>query len=365
MFKVKKRALLWLVFTILFLLFAGLFGWTIKIHRDYLSIPPETLIGNKISNVNALKEKGFPFSFLVIGDTQGRGMAETLIKSALFEKNFSFMVIIGDFVKRPDIWDHRFFLAEMTTEIKPPFPVFLTVGNHDVDYALKIKEPKRRVTPEVFESLYGARNFDFVFNQCLFILLDLDMRNQTGYLNYLRNTLSQKGGGKKHIFIFLHFPPQEVWETIHPSIPQEEMSPLLPNENEFFSLLETYKVTTCFFGHYHGYWRGQRNGVNLVVVGGGGGSLKSWQPEWGKFHHILKVTVDQSIISEEMITRPEKLSVDDSLEWWIWACFLPIIENRTWVVYGLFILFLSSGAASLNFFILSLKKRKRDERKRF
>ncbi len=351
--KVKRRAIIWLISAVLSLSLAGLSGWTIKHQRDYQNTPAEHLIGNKAANVNALKEKGFPFSFLVVGDTQSREMGETLIKLALKQGDDSFMVLVGDFVKDPDIWSHRFFITEMTTEINPPFPVFLVPGNHDIDYtSTKIKEDDRRVTPEVYESLYGARNFDFVFNQCLFILLDLDLRNPTSYLEYLRHTLSQKGEGKKYIFTFIHFPPKMV---------PEDAGPLLPNEDEFFSLLEAYKVKACFFGHYHGYWRGQRNGVNLIVVGGGGGRLKSWQSEWGKFHHILKVSVGQDIIVEEMITLQERFSLEDWFEERVFIQLLPAFQKFAWMFYVLTFLFLSWGIASLFLFVHSFRNKKTGE----
>ncbi len=350
MVKRTREAWLWLFLTVLSFFFGGLVWSAIEFQRNYQHLPPEHLIGNRLSSVKALKEKGFPFSFLVVGDTQNREKAETLMKLALKQGQYSFMILVGDFVKDPDIWNHRFFLTEMATEIKPPFPVFLVPGNHDIDYtSSKIKDHDRRTTPEVYESLYGARNFDFVYNQCLFILLDLDLRNPTSYLTYLRNTLSQKGEGKKYIFVFIHYPPRFV---------PEDAGPLLPNEEEFLSLLETYKVKTCFFGHYHGYWRGQRNGVNLVVVGGGGGRLKSWQSEWGKFHHILKVGVDQSTIVEEMIALQESFSLEDWFEEKVFIRLFPIFQNRGRTLYGLFLVFMASGISSLVFFFVSLKKKR-------
>ena len=354
--RVKRRAILWLASTVFSLFLAGLSGWVIKLHYDYQNIPSEHLIGNKVTNIKALKEKGFPFSFLAIGDTQSREKAEKLMKLALREKNYSFMIIVGDFVKEPDIWNHRFFLTEMTTEIKPPFPVFLTAGNHDIDYGLKIKEDERRVSPEVFESLYGARNFDFVFNECLFIICDIDPRNHSSYLNYLRNTLSKKAEGKKYIFIFIHYPPQGVYEVIDPPLSQEKIGTLFPNEADFSSLLETYRVTTCFFGHYHGYWRGQRKGTNLVVSGGGGARLKESKSPWGKFHHILKVGVDQQVITEEMITLEERFSIEDFFEEWIFINLFPIIENRAWALYLLLILILTWDVYAVILFVTSLKK---------
>jgi hypothetical protein len=214
----------------------------------------------------------------------------------------------------------------MTAEIKPPFPVFLAAGNHDIDYTgSKIKRSDRRVTPEIYESLYGERNFDFIFNDCLFIICGVDLKYPALYLDYLRQALSNKSKGKKHIFVFIHYPPKGLADHIEGSLP-------IPCEEEFFTLLENYRVTACFFGDYHGHWRGQRKGVNLIVSGGGG-RLKPSQPEWSKFHHILKVTVEPEKFVEEVITIREQFELEDEFEEWIFTNIFPVLGTSVRVYY--------------------------------
>jgi Icc-related predicted phosphoesterase len=346
MLKVNRRSSLWLASAILFLILTVLSGIVIKYYWNYQNIPSNHLIGNSVSNLKTLREKGFPFSFLVIGDTRGGETAETLIEMALEKCTASFMVILGDFVRKPDIWNHRVFLTEMTVEIRPPFPVFLVSGNHDIDDAGEvIKQTERRVTSEVYESLYGPKDFDFVFNNCLFIICDnASPRNRSSYLSYLRETLSKKGEGKQHIFVFMHCPPRGLAKHISGEIPDEE----------FFALLESYKVTACFFGHYHGYWRGQRKGVNLIVSGGGGSHLK---PSRGDpLHHILKVTVWQEKISEEIITIQGQNVWEDRFEEWVFTHLFPIIRDRVWVLYFLVFLFLPWGIYCAIGFLISLRR---------
>jgi hypothetical protein len=335
----KKRTRWWLVLLFVSVALTGFFGFAIKTYRSYQSVPSAPFIGNKVSNVDALKEKGFPFSFLVIGDTQSSERAKKLIQLALENGNPSFMIIVGDFVMEPDLWDHRFFLMQMTKEIKPSFPVFLVSGNHDIDYtSTKIKNPERRVTPEIYESLYGARNFNFVYNNCLFIICGIDAKNPNRYLTFLRETLSKQGVGKKYIFVFTHFPPKGLADYIEGPLPSEE---------EFFSLLETYKVTTSFFGDFHGYWRGQRKGVNLIVSGGGGRFKKS-QPDWGKFHHVLSIRVDENTVSEDVIVlQGEVRTLLGTLEKGTFVHLFPMIYGRGWVLYVLFIFFLFWGIYSV------------------
>ena len=320
---------MWAILFVFSLTLTYLWWVVIQFYHDYESIPPNHLVGNRPLNVAALKEEGFPFSFLVIGDTSGRETAETLMEMALKKGKPSFMVILGDFVKKPDIWNHRFFLTEMTVEINPSFPVFLVSGNHDIDYTgSKIKESDRRVTPEIYESLYGARNFDFIFNDCLFIICGVDLKSPALYLDYLRQALNNNGKGRKHIFVFIHYPPKGLAEHIEGSLP-------IPIEEEFFTLLEDHKVTACFFGHYHGHWRGQRKGVNLIVSGGGG-RLKRSQPEWGRFHHTLKITVEPQKFVEEVITIQKQFELEDAFEEWIFTNLFPVLGTSARVYYLIF-----------------------------
>ncbi len=317
---------IWVFLTIFLVFLTYLWWFVIGCLKDYQNIPSHHFIGNRPSNVSALKEEGIPFSFLVVGDTHGSETAKTLIKTALSQSGSSFLVILGDFVAKPDIWNHRFFLTEMTTEIKPSFPVFLVSGNHDIDYnSLKIKKSDRRMSPEMYEALYGERNFDFIFNDCLFVICGVDLKSPTLYLDYLRQVLSQKGKGRKHIFVFIHYPLKGLSDHIEGSLP-------ISREEEFFDILETYKVTACFFGDYHGYWRGQKRGVNLVVSGGGG-RLKLSQPKWGKFQHLLRMTIDQEKLAEEILTNGEQFEWKAAFKEWIFTNIFPDLGTSLHVYY--------------------------------
>ena len=329
---------------VLFFLLAVLFFICIGWYRDGQNLPKENVIGNRASNVGRLKEKGFPFSFLVIGDTHNSNEGAILIEKAMKASEPSFMILLGDIVNRPDGWAHRFFLTEMVRELKPSFPVFLVPGNHDIDYSGKTGKKEGRVTPEIYESLYGQRNFDFIFNDSLFVIFGIDGNNPSGYLDYLRNTLSQRAGGKRFIFIFAHHPPKEGGMAGSFS---------LPGEREFLSLLETYKVTSCFFGDFHGYSRTERKGTSLIVSGGGG-TLKKWQPEWGKFHHLLKITVDENRVNEGiLILQGQGSNLGWVLKKWIFVRFFPVIADREWILYALAVLFLLLGSYSVIIFFHS------------
>jgi hypothetical protein len=191
------------------------------------------------------------------------------------------------------------------------------------------------VTPEVYESFYGPRNFHFIFNHCLFIISGIDTRDPKSYLDFLRETLSRQAKGKRNIFIFIHNPPKLL-------SPAGSFS--LPNEEEFFSLLERYKVTACFFGDTHAYGRGEHKGTNLILSGGGG-RLKQRQPEWGKFNHILKITVEEEMIREGMIIlKGGEVHSREILKKWVFIHLFPILKGSGWMLYlVLVILLIISG----------------------
>jgi hypothetical protein len=341
----KRKGLLWVVFTFLFLSLTGFSGLMIKFHREYRKVPFGHSIGNKMASVRALKEKGFPFSFLVLSDTHLSSGAMTLIRKALKAGDYSFMVILGDIVNRPDIRYHDFFLNRMTQEIRIPFPVFLVPGNHDIDLFSDTKRVDRRVTPEIYESLYGPRNFDFVYNNCLFIICGVDPGNPSDYLRHLRDSLSTKGDGKRYRLIFMHNPPGIIGAASFD----------LPNQDEFLNLLKTYRVTTCFFGDYHAYSRMWREGTNLILSGGGGGHLRDYQPEWGKFHHIMRITVDENSISEGMIVlRGAEIDFFWTLKRWIFIRLLPSLNKNAWVLYVLPFFFFFCGIFSIRMFVKNL-----------
>jgi 3',5'-cyclic AMP phosphodiesterase CpdA len=335
----NKKRFLWLTLFICTTVLLILWVIVLNFYRGYVKTPSHDLIGNSPASVSALRETGLPFSFLVVADTHSTQTAENLIESALKRGNSSFMVIVGDFVDKPDIWRHRFFLTEMTEEVKPPFPVFLVPGNHDIDYPpLKIKQENRRVTPKTYESFYGASNFNFIFNNCLFIMCGVDPQNPNTYLSYLSETLSKNGMNKIHIFVFIHFPPKGFADYIVSA---------LPNEKEFVSLLASYKVTTCFLGHYHGYWRENRNGVNYIILGGGGGRLRNTQS--GNFHHMLRINVAQDKIAEEIITTQRGINIHNWFEEWTFTRIFPILQNSVWLFYFILVIL---AAVSVYLFLI-------------
>ncbi len=297
----------------------------IQMEKDYRHLLAPAPFGNRMVLAQGLreKEKGLPFSFLVISDTHNNENAYALLREMVRGNEASFLIHVGDVVNAPTIWSHRYFINRMREEIKPPFPVFLAPGNHDIYYGYQNVPVNQRVSPEIYQKLYGPTSLDFTYNNCLFVLCGVDLQNPDHFVDHFHRVLSEKAAGKKHIFVFIHYPPQAV-------IPEFDF----PREKEFLSLLEEHKVTACFFGHFHGYRRVESRGTNMIVLGGGGGSLKSWQSTWGKFHHGLKITVSENTVTEDIMALEREAFFDHSPGWGIAVFILPLVQNRIWIVYG-------------------------------
>jgi hypothetical protein len=347
----RRKSLLWLtgmvVSVLVCVVLAAGFGWQ-KEYRRASSVS----IGNGGASLGALKEEGLPFSFLVMGDPHGSLVSRLLVKKAIQGGQASFMVILGDLTYHPDTRYQRYFMSSLT-EASLPFPVFLVPGNHDIEYGGRDRiSADWRVTPERYESLYGPRSFSFVYNNCLFILCHIDPRERDSYLGFLRDTLSRQGTGRKHVFLFMHYPPVGIGIDAGDSYP-------FPRQEEFLSLLESYRVTGCFFGDYHAYGRVQRKGTSLIVSGGGGGSLKQDTPEWGKFHHLLRITVNEDSVAEGMLTLSGKtVDVRGALKRWMFVHVFPVLGGSAWLLYVLFALFLLWSISSVIILSRSIREKK-------
>ena len=81
----------------------------------------------------------------------------------------------------------------------------------------------------------------------------------------------------------------------------------------------------------------------MIVLGGGGGPLKSWQSEWGKFHHAMEVTARENGLSENVMVLRKGSLCHHSLQWRIVVDILPLIQNRVWITYAFFVVFLSAA----------------------
>ena len=265
-------------------------------------------IRDRLSNETGKSE----FSFAIIGDTKGRGTFEE-IADKLKKENLSFAVDLGDFVKKGTEYYHAWFRAEYATEINFPFPMFMVVGNHDID---PIEFPISK-----FEQLYGPTIFSFPYQGCLFVFLRILPRPYSiePSIAFLKKLILKNPSKKyRYIFVFMHIPPH---------VSKEIKARQFEKEDKLISLLAKLRPTYIIAGDYHGYAHFEQDEIIYLVSGGGGARLK--RSQYGSFHHAIVITVSKNGISEKILMVKERKDVEDAIERFAIAKFYPAFHIFT------------------------------------
>ena len=282
------------------------------------------------------------FTFYVTGDTQkGTETFEKLLK-IIAEDRPDFLVIVGDFVHRPDPARHRLFIQEIA-EHHLPFPVFLVPGNHDL-------HPSSAFGVAEFERLYGASQFHFTVGRNLFLILNGSPPYDTagGYLDHMERVLAEQAGQAEHVFVFMHVPPT----GLSPNVRARD----LDGSERFRELARKYGVDYVFCGDHHGYWKGKRDGTTYVVCGGGGSRLRGTR---GRFHHAVRVAVDGGSVADTVVAVEYEERGMESIERSIVVRHWPTL-TRNWAPGGLTALCL---ALSMSVLVVSATRWRRRKAK--
>jgi len=276
----------------------------------------EIYLKNKLGNFKWIREKlskekpKDEFSFAIIGDTKGRGTFEKIAEKLKKEK-LSFAVNLGDFVRKGTEYYHAWFRAEYATEINFPFPMFLVVGNHDVD--------PNTFPVSKFEKLYGPTIFSFPYQGCLFVFLRILPKPYSikPSLKFLRTLISKNPSKKyKYIFVFMHIPPH---------VSKEIRSRRFEKEKELVDLLRKLHPTYVIAGDYHGYVHFEQDEIIYLVSGGGGAKLK--KAKYGSFHHAIVITVSKKGISERLLVVKERSDLQDAIERFAITQVCPVLHR--------------------------------------
>jgi len=255
--------------------------------------------------------KTCPFEFVVLGDTHNTSVAETLMWRIKREEP-DFIILLGDFVEAPELARNRFFWG-MIERSGLTCPIFLVIGDDDVVPRASDCPSKEAIAQ--YEVWYGPRNFSFYARDCLFILLfNIREDKSGGYLDFLEKTLKERKPGTRHTFVCAHVPP-------HFSLP-EAPPEILEADPRFFKLLEEYGVDYTLAGHEHGYWRGNRKGVEYVKLAGGGGRLPE-KDGWGMFHHAMRFRVGEDLLAEDIMTTQRARNPIHALRHFCWIHAYP------------------------------------------
>ena len=227
------------------------------------------------------------FSFVVIGDTQGRNDIFGMMVQDINANKPAFVLHCGDMTASGQDYEFEDFL-KVTENLT--YPIFTTPGNHD------IKTNKR-----IYQSYFGPSDYSFEFGSWKFISLDSSEQKITQQqFTWLENQSRNISGNYKfNKILFTHVPSIGYLADSHGYFNSSD-------SKNFTKILETNEFRGCFAGHIHVYNHSIVNNINYITTGGGGAT--PYAPEiFGGFRHFVSVKTTDSIMQFECKKYPQEI----------------------------------------------------------
>ncbi|MEO0571235.1 MAG: metallophosphoesterase [Bacteroidota bacterium] len=155
-------------------------------------------------------------------------------------------------------------------------PFFYVPGNHDIT---------NQVMEDKWKELFGVSYYHFIYNDVLFLCLNSEdnLRGagrgtiDDAQYNYIKKTL-EENTEVKWTMVFVH---QPLWI-------QEDTK----RWKDVEKILEGRKHNV-FAGHYHRYWKTERNNGKYIALATTGGGSPLRGKAYGEFDHVVWVTMTQ------------------------------------------------------------------------
>ena len=240
------------------------------------------------------------FNFVIMSDRTG-GMRKGVFRSAIEKVNLlqpDFVMCVGDLITGyttdegllNEQWDE---FDAMVEQLDAPF--FYLPGNHDY---------KNIVQANVWAERYKRPYYHFIYKNVLMLCLNTEEKI-TGethlspeQVDYFRNVLAENKEAR-WTFIFLH-EPLWLYEEKGQTTGWNELSEVLGDREH-----------TVFAGHFHNYAQYERRGMDYVVLATTGGGSELSGPFFGKFDHVVSVSVsgDEPTIANLMLDGIQSVDI--------------------------------------------------------
>jgi|GEM_PF-782338 len=223
------------------------------------------------------------FTFLTFGDHRpGSGTKQPevffKIRDLMNEDEGVFIIDTGDLVYSGKIEEW----AELLKVWKFNKPVFVVPGNHEYQGEGK----------NIYHKFFGPTDYSFVLGKYYFIFAN-DVKNNykltSSQWAWLEKELKKAKALGKRPIIVMHAPP------IDPR-PEGDHAMNPTDAKELLDLMKEYNAFGVF-GHIHLYWYGEKDGVEMIITGGGGAPLYA-KPDKGGFYHYVKIVAGDTLIVE-------------------------------------------------------------------
>ncbi|MDF0717873.1 sugar-binding protein [Muricauda sp. 334s03] len=284
----------------------------------YIDIPTQQKPWNHI-DWNASPEQ---FQFAIVTDRTG-GHRPGVFPTGIKKLNLlqpEFVMSVGDFIEgytRDTVrlnqeWkEFNGFISQLEA------PFFYIPGNHDIT---------NEVMEEKWEEMFGVSYYHFVYKDVLFLCLNSE-DNLRGagkgtiddeQYEYIKKVL-EENKDVKWTLAFLH---QPLWV-------QDDTK----RWNDVEKLLQD-RPHNVFAGHYHRYWKTQRNNGKYIALATTGGGSQLRGKAYGEFDHVVWVTMteegpilanlfldgiwDEDVVTEEIVdlvrNRPFPVKIEPVYE---------------------------------------------------
>ena len=200
--------------------------------------------------------------FAVVGDNHGDNPIYREILETIEADDYEFLLNVAD---TSEFGKPEEFAAVKTLESKLPFPVYHTVGNHDIK-----ADPTRAAFASAFH--HGPNTLVTHGDIRLLILDNADRK--VGFSEettaWLEEQLAASPNAK---FILAYHRPFEL--PLASVAGDDETSASRRTNNKVLALIRKYNVIQIFTGHIHTYIPYNVQGIPAVVTGGGGDPAQS------------------------------------------------------------------------------------------
>jgi hypothetical protein len=221
------------------------------------------------------------FQFAIVSDRTG-GHRPGIFSKGIKKLNLlqpEFVMSVGDLIegytKDEDILDAEWKeFKGFIDELEVPF--FYLPGNHDIT---------NKVMEDKWKDLFGVTYYHFVYKDVLFLCLNSEDSYRgagKGIIDdeqyaYIQKTL-EENLDVKWTLVFLH---QPLWVQENTKR-WKDVEQLLAD-----------RPHNVFAGHYHRYWKTQRNNGKYIALATTGGGSRLRGTGYGEFDHVVWVTMTE------------------------------------------------------------------------
>ncbi len=262
-------------------------------------------------------ERGDPFTFVAIGDTQAQPAVVKRVADLAYETRPSLVVHAGDLVTTGS--DKSHWVGHFFPNMRPLIErvaLMPVLGNHEQD-AKHYYDYMSLPPPE--------RWYTFSYGDADFFMIDgnRSLAEQSEQLTWLESALEASDAPWK--FAVLHQPPWTSDSDDYGDTYEAGSNRGDPNVRNIVALLERHGVDICFSGHVHDYERTfpmvagdvvpwDEGGVIYVTTAGGGGHLEDFDPANTTFghrkahrHHFVYVAIHHGILEFQTMDEDGRL----------------------------------------------------------